>query len=394
MTERIRVVFFHSATDTFSGGAKMLYRLLTGLDKDRFEPIVLTQAEDELARRLNEEGIRVEIVPPKGVLRKYDQRMLNLPLHRKATLGGRILQYNVDSYPVLRDADIVWCENTRSIVTLLPFGAISDTPIIWNVGLGQRPTGIMKYLQSFSFRVANQLFIESEEQAKRIFPDYYETNRTKFTVFKKGIDTDKFSVSKKNNTSFNTKMDSPAIGTAATLSPRKGLDDLIRAFQIVHDQNPEVNLYIAGDTSNEIHISYKAELNQLVNQFELEDSVHFLGWVDNMPNYLAELDIFVLTSYNEGISGAVREAMAMELPVVCSNVGGMSDLITHEETGLLVTPGDVNDISNSISHLLSDTGLQKELGKKGRDIVIHSHSLNSYLDDYEEFLINIAQPYD
>ena len=370
----------------------MIYRLLSHLDETQFELFLLTQEEDELSRRLRlKDGVQVDIIPPRGLLKHYDNRLLDVPFHRKVGLGGRILQYNVDARKYLRSADIIWCENVRDMTVLSPYILLSRTPVIWNVGLGETGSGFVDYLQRLALVLSDYVFIESEEQAERVFGERFNTYRDKFVIFHKGIDTEKFDPERVDTYSAinRTPIENPAIGTAATITPRKGLEDLIKALPYILKVQPAANLYIAGGLSNELHEEYKSELTDLAKELEIEDSVYFLGWVDEMPEFLAGLDVFVLPSYNEGISGAVREALAMKTPVVSSDVGGMSDVVIEDETGFLIHPGDVDELASAVIGLLEDQDLRSKMGKNGRELIVTEFSIEGFVGEYRDLLTRV-----
>jgi glycosyltransferase involved in cell wall biosynthesis len=98
----------------------------------------------------------------------------------------------------------------------------------------------------------------------------------------------------------------------------------------------------------------------------LEDRVRFAGERHDVPDLLADADVFVLSSSSEGLPVSVLEAMAAELPVVASRVGGMPELVLDGVTGLLVEPGDPDELAAAIDRLVADGDLRRSLGVCGR----------------------------
>ncbi len=382
MSNRIQVVFFHIGSDLFGGGSKMLLRLLRSLDNNSFEPILLSNTNDELCKRARDHGIRVEIIPFRGALNTFNRRLLTTP-QLLFSAGFRILQFNSGAYLTLREADVIWCENLRAVLTLYPYLFISRTPTIWNVGLGLEPTGKVKYLKSLGLQVIDHVFIESTEQASRVFTEnQYTKYNKKFTTFYKGIDTEKFDPERFGET---RDSDTFTIGTAASLTPRKGIHHLVDALPSILDKRDNVKLLIAG-TAPDGNEDYEQSLYNQVVDYDIEEHVDFLGWVDDMPTYLDKLDVFVLPSLNEGIPGAVREALAMKVPVVATNVGGTSDTIIESKTGFLIQPEDTTAIIDKIDYLLTNTSIRKEMGIAAREHMIKDFSIKTYTNNYEKFL--------
>ncbi len=382
MGERVRVVFFHIGSGVFGGGSKMLLRLLQSLDREQFKPVLLSQTNDELCRRASEDGIEVEIVPFRGALDTYNRQLLSNP-YMLPPAAFRILQFNTNVRSVLRDSDVIWCKNLRAVLTLYPYLAMTRTPSIWNIGLGLESEGKVKYLNSLALEAVDHIFIESEVQSKRIFTErQYSRHREKFTVFHKGIDVTEFDPTRSK---YGPEAEGYRIGTAASLTPRKGLEYLIDAVPAILTEHSDVELLLAGETP-EGNEKYATQLTERIEEHGIENQVEFLGWVDDMPRYLSTLDVFVLPSLNEGIPGAVREALAMEVPVVATDVGGTSDAVLDGETGFLVEPEDTKQISERVSQLLDDSSKRKKFGRKGRRHIVEKFSIESYIRDYEQFL--------
>jgi glycosyltransferase involved in cell wall biosynthesis len=144
------------------------------------------------------------------------------------------------------------------------------------------------------------------------------------------------------------------------LGQRKGIYDLLEAFARARRQNPMLKLVVGGN--GEI-----AEAKRLAHKLGVEESVTFLGWIDEAKRreMLTHSDIFVLPSYNEGLPMSVLEAMAYGLPVIATPVGGISELITDGLDGRLVAPGDVAALERELLDLARAPELRHALGEAG-----------------------------
>lgn len=390
--DRITVVFFHIGTETFGGGSRMLLRLFKRIDRDCFEPILLTNHQERLYEESQDIGIETRVIPFRGSLGARRGRILDYPPHKKFSVGLRLLQFNVEAWSVLRRADILWGLNIRAVLTLAPFQAISNTPLLWNIGLGFESQGTMHYLNEAALRRSDHVFIESDTQAKRLFtPKQYERYKEQFTVFRKGIDVEKFNPERHEALEEinGINIERPNVGTAALLNSRKGHDYFIRAAAQVLENHPEITIYIAGEVPQDEDVSYRQRLESLCAELEIENQVEFLGWVEFMPSYLASLDVFVMPSLNEGIPGAVREALSMETPTVATDVGGTRDVVRDEETGILVKPEDPDALAEGIDLLLRDDEFAESVATAGRSLMVDEFSVDGYINRYEEFLKTI-----
>jgi glycosyltransferase involved in cell wall biosynthesis len=96
----------------------------------------------------------------------------------------------------------------------------------------------------------------------------------------------------------------------------------------------------------------------------VEDQIIFEGIREDIPDLLQAMDIFVLPSLSEGLPTAAMEAMASGRPVVCSRVGGLVELVSHEESGILVAPGDSGALAEGVLRLLADRDLRERLAAR------------------------------
>lgn len=118
-------------------------------------------------------------------------------------------------------------------------------------------------------------------------------------------------------------------------------------------------------------------------------NVHFMGWAERVGDYYAAMDMFVFPSRKEGLGSALLEAMSFRLPIVAARVGGIPDLVTHEENGLLVAPNDAGELCDAVTRLADDPALRQTLGAAGaRRVEAYSpeRRAQSYLKLYRKVL--------
>jgi glycosyltransferase involved in cell wall biosynthesis len=152
---------------------------------------------------------------------------------------------------------------------------------------------------------------------------------------------------------------------------KKGLIYLIMAMREVVDTYPSATLLIGGDGPE------KENLIQLCHELDLERNVVFLGFVpaEKIAERYASSDVFILPSIEtkngdtEGLGVVLLEAMACGIPVIGSDIGGITDIIIDHKTGLLIRPGDPDDIAKKILLLLSDKELQKYLSRNALTLI-------------------------
>ncbi|KZZ71146.1 hypothetical protein A3765_23150 [Oleiphilus sp. HI0130] len=167
----------------------------------------------------------------------------------------------------------------------------------------------------------------------------------------------------------------------ARLVQLKRHDLLIQAIPMMA-QCESIKVIIAGDGAE------RAKLEQLIDQLKLTKQCLLLGERLDVPDLLNIADIFALTSDTEGMSRSILEAFQSGLPVIATDVGGNSDLITDQVNGLLVAPGDPHAIALALDTLASDENIREQFGNKNTklsdEIFNAKVFFNKHLDLYTE----------
>ncbi|MBS9524516.1 glycosyltransferase [Litoribacter alkaliphilus] len=160
------------------------------------------------------------------------------------------------------------------------------------------------------------------------------------------------------------------------LGQRKGTYDLITAIQHLKEQGKLdlLNFYFIGDGEIE-------KVKQKVNQANLKNHVHLLGWKEGKSkiHYLRNCSTIILPSYNEGLPMALIEAMACGNVVISTTVGGIPDLVEQNKNGYLITPGNIEALVNSISKVIQDQDAAHQ---------IHLNNIKKINENYNLSLLN------
>jgi len=160
------------------------------------------------------------------------------------------------------------------------------------------------------------------------------------------------------------------IVSAGRLTKEKNHRMLIKAFAKIRQEHPDYCLYIYGEGA------LRSELEALIKDLGLEDSVFLPGNVEDLHDRMADAQIFVLTSYYEGQSNALIEAMMMGLPCICTRYEGVTELIKNGKNGLLVRPDDDEQLYRMLNILIKDKQKALAIGKLAQISVEHMKSEN------------------
>ncbi|MCM8798400.1 MAG: GT4 family glycosyltransferase PelF, partial [Candidatus Omnitrophica bacterium] len=170
------------------------------------------------------------------------------------------------------------------------------------------------------------------------------------------------------------------VGIIGRITPLKGHTDFLKAMAKVVRVVPKVKVIIAGEVAPDKK-EYKRELDLLIRQLGLERYVEFVGHVENIAELLHNLDLLVLaTTTHEAFGRVLIEAGACGVPVVATQVGGVTDIIREGVNGLLVPPHNPPEMAEAIIRLLKERETAKEFAQKGREIVEKNFTLQKMVD--------------
>ena len=167
------------------------------------------------------------------------------------------------------------------------------------------------------------------------------------------------------------------IGSIGRLTPQKGVEYLLEAFEIVHKRNPETRLVLVGDGE------LKEDLAGLALDLGILDSVLLTGNRRDIPHLLALFDILALASLWEGQPITIMEAMAAGKPIVATDAGGNAEILDHGRNGRIVPVKDPAALAESIHILLSDRQAAGMLGGNARDYAERKLSSSAMVERYE-----------
>lgn len=150
-------------------------------------------------------------------------------------------------------------------------------------------------------------------------------------------------------------VDALLIGNASALTKQKGYPVLLDALGLLRDRGVDFHCAIAGDGA------LRLPLARQVNNLALGERVHFLGHIEDVPTFLAGLDILAMPSNNEGLGTLLLDAALAGCAIAASDVGGIPEFVRHEGTGLLAPPGDPAAHAANLERLARDAGLRASL---------------------------------
>lgn len=367
----------HLITNLEVGGAEMmLYKLLSGIDRQRFQNIVVSMVRiGSVGKKIEALGIPVYTLgmqrsrPSRralksmiGVLKKEQPTILQTWMYHADLLGLFAAWFGSVPHTVWN----IRCSNME--------GMRSQTALILRLcsRLSARPSAV----------VVNSI-------TGRAVHDALGYRARRWEVIPNGFDLEQFkpdpSAYKSVRAELGIGADTPLIGLLCRYHPMKDHRTFLQAAKHLANTRSDVHFLLAGaevDCSN-------PELSHLVADYGLERSVHLLGERHDTPRLLAALDIATSSSaYGEGFSNAIGEAMACGVPCVVTDVGDAAQIV--DTTGIVVPPRDPQALAKQWAYLL-DAGpvVRRDMGKASRARIQQHYSLEQIVSDYENLYLSL-----
>ena len=226
----------------------------------------------------------------------------------------------------------------------------------------------------FTDRITNLTQLGLEDHLKlKIAP------RSKFTVIYAGIDADFYANPSKDRTGIQKELGIPdhsfVVGWVGRFADIKNPSMMVQAGLALRG-NEDYHFLMAGD--GELH----GPVMQHVKDLGLEDRFTFTGHRSDVADLLSVMDVYCLTSKNEGMGRSILEAQAAGVPVIATNVGGTPEIVEHEFSGILIPSLDSAALSGSLVRLHGESALRKKL-TNGASIRLKRYSLKKTLEDID-----------
>lgn len=328
---------------------KHLIDLVSKLDQKKFEPIVVAPDTEPYQKALGE-AVGVIELPIDDRIALWSDIKSTLKLARllkelkpdilhihsnKAALIGRIAARMASVKSVL--------VTVHNFLIYQERGAFLRIPAAW--------------LERFLARWTTQIITVSNELRNALI-EIEKIPATKIVTVHNGIDVEDWreeDIDRSIREKIGVPEDHLLIGTVGRFVPFKGQAVFIDAVGELRKKYPRMKAVIAGKGPLE------HELIDRVRSAGLEETIIFPGFVSDVKSLIGSFDVFVLPSLKEPFGLVLLEAMAARVPIVATRAGGVPEIITDYESGLLVPPGDIAALTTAIAKLLDDQGLRKRL---------------------------------
>lgn len=362
----------HSIDTPGPGGAETVYLdIIDQLDRTRFNSFPVISAKGWLYDRLQEKGITPLIITSKGSF-NFGYLLQLIQVIRKQNI------------------DLIHSHLFGSNVYCSLAGILTSTPVIstFHGFVDVATRGKTLNVKTAIINKGSKKIIFVSNQLKNHFVEQHGIKQDRAEVIYNGVDLKKFKPNKSNilKEKLGIAIDDVLIGSIGNIRPAKRYDLLLHVATVLKAKRRDVKFVIAGHGEGKLY----QDLIALRDRLEIQDTVFFLGFIDDTVHLLHEFDIFILCSASEGFSISLIEAMASGLPVIATKCGGPEEIISSGFNGILVGDPSVERIVLALERTLSDFTEGRTLNKNAKNTVLERFTdvqmIESYSDLYSKII--------
>jgi glycosyltransferase involved in cell wall biosynthesis len=370
---KIKILFI--ITSLGSGGAEvMLHSLLSSINRDRFEPSVISLVD-------------------KGIYGEHIEE-LNIPVYCVKMLAGKpTINSAKDITKLIKqiEPDLIqgWMYHANLAAQFFNFFAQQKIPVLWSIhhslhAISEEKTltqGIIRFGSWSSKYVGQVAFVSEKSQAQHQQIGYSKANSC---VIPNGFDTSKFKPSAEIRQNFRQELDITdqtfLIGSVARYHAMKDQANFLRAAHLLLAEYPETKFVMVGTD-----VDYENQaLTSLIDTLGIGDNVHLLGQRSDIPQITPALDILTSSSaYGEAFPLVIGEAMSCEVTCVVTDIGDSGWIVG--DTGKVIPPKNPTALAQAWQEvIMMDTSARADLAQSARNRIIKKFSLVSVVAQYED----------
>lgn len=347
------------------GGETHVLDLVSTLNKDKYESIVLSFTEGPMVDKMKAMGVKTYMI--------YTEKPFD------TSVWGRVKEILIEE-----KIDIVHAHGTRANSNTYSSAKKLGIPLLYTVhgwSFHNDQNFLVKMLRTYS----EKFLVRNATKTICVSNSNYEDGAKRFsmknaTVITNGINLAKFDLNKSFKDirkEFNVRKDEVLVGFIARMTSQKDPFTLLKAIAKI-PADSKIKFLIIGDGDS------KEEVLKMADELGINSRVIFESFRQDIPDILHGIDIFCLPSLWEGLPIALLEAMAMAKAVVATAIDGTKEVIVHEQNGLLVPVMNPDELANALIRLANDKALRDRLSKEARLTVEKNYNVERMTREVEK----------
>jgi glycosyltransferase involved in cell wall biosynthesis len=369
MSKRVLFVYHYPL---ISGAEIVLINIMTHLRDYAVEPVLVCPA-GEMSAMMEARGIEVHTATIPVLKKTWNPFILFGFLIRYAEVTTRLL-----SLLRHRQIDLIYANSFIACLFCGIAARCSGIPLIWHMHDLVRNTAWNRRFISLAGRWSRQVIATTEVMKKNLA--CLHVHPEKITVVLNGLDTCEFNrqnaCGREIREEFGIQEQIPVVGIVGRLSPWKGHRDFFAAARVIADKDPSVHFLVVGDSRIAGDTSYSDELKSLVDSLGLSQNVTFTGFRRDVRDVISAMNVLVSATDGEPFGMTLIEAMALQVPVVAAESGGVVEIISDNQNGRLYPAGRPEWMACAILELLENPALAERLVREALHTVSGKFSLS------------------
>jgi glycosyltransferase involved in cell wall biosynthesis len=350
-----------------AGAEKILTSILFNIDRTKFKSLVILSDKGWLYKKLQEEA------------------NINIYVHdSRGRINYRFVYY-LCKFILLNKIDIIHSHLLGSALYGSISGFICRIPVICSIHgfIDVDPKDRLIKIKNFIISCATKKIVFVSDQLKNFYIRKYSMSKKKSITIYNGIPLNFKPKTKEKKINLRRKLgyseNDILVGVVGNVKKVKGYKVLLKVGEIMGKKYSNLYFLVAGNTNSQ-------EYNNLMmrrKKCSLEKTVQFLGYLDNIDEFMQMIDIFLLTSFKEGFSLATIEAMNAGVPVVVTKSGGPEEIVLDQQSGIVANVGDEKSLAAGIIRIIENRNFRDRLIKNAKKALIDKFSLELMIKNYE-----------
>lgn len=380
------ILFIHQSAELY-GSDRTLLLLMKHINRQKFHPIVVLPNEGPLKIELEKEKIEVHIAPVIKLHRKMFKPQNFIGFLKQLKQGFSILNH----LNKIHQFDLVY-SNTLAVLLGFIFARKKGMKHIWHVHEIVESPKIVSKVFSFLLNRKSNFFTIYNSNATADFWNSFNkiVNNNSFCVIHNGLEMPKENISYDEinliRRDFFKVKEEIVIALVGRINRLKGHKLVLNAIEGLDKKLYKV-LFVGSSVENQEF--YIDDLKTIIEEKKLDNNVLFIPFNNQMDRIWQAVDIAVVPSTEPESFGLVAvEAMLAKKPVIAANHGGLMEIIKNKETGFLIEPNNVQELTNAIKLLVNDKQLRLEMGEQGYLRALEKFSIQKYVSKIEKVLLD------
>lgn len=380
------IAVFLPDSDTLTGAPRRVLTLCRELDRLGIKFFALAAKEGVMAQEARRQGLNTVVIE-RGRILSQRHGLLFRP-DWVLLAGLSLIGYNLRLFWKLRSLKIkcVWIRSAKGIAFYGFASRLSGGKIIWDIDYELPSKGIVRGLHKMGLSLSSCVVTQFESAPVKIFGEHLAYQYSKsFVPLIPGIDLKGLKTLQEYRSHRSNTNESFTILHVGTICRRKGQLTTVQSASRLSRLAPELSFRVlfAGGT---YELDYDQEVKNTCAEYGLTEHISFLGWRDDVTELMADADVVVLPSLDEGVPNTLQEAMYIGVPVITSPVGGVEEILEDGVTGWVISKDDVQSWAEKMVHIATNPIQAQKVANRAKEFAKKNFNACSWAKRYAEII--------